>query len=185
VIETLSAPTRRLLALGLLLAALLLAEMLLLAPWRDWRQGLAGRIEVAELLLARTRAATRAAEAELADAGGAAVEPVADALLQAGEETLAAAQLQTLLRTAAAAEGIRLASLQVEPASAEAGARRIGLRVSFTARFAPMLRLMHRLESGLPVLRVNGFEIQATDSSEDPELSATLAVVALMRDGGL
>jgi hypothetical protein len=171
-ISELSAPVRKLLAVGLLLALLLAAEALLLSPWRDWRAGLDQRIATTALLLARTQAAA-AAPVEAPPA------PTAGLLLAAADDALAAAELQTLLGAAAAAEGVQLATLQVEPATALPGARRIALRVTLSAPFAPLLRLMNRLESGRPVVRLEAVEIQATSAGEDPELSASLSLAAL------
>lgn len=180
--SALSPASRKALALGLLLALLLLADTLVLAPWRDWQSAVQARTATTRTLLARTRAATHdamRADTETDRQPASAAGP--DALLAAGEETRAVAELQTLLRAAAMAEGITLASLQVDPTgAAEAGARRLGLRVSVETGFAPLLRLLHRLESGRPVLRVRGLELQVSGTGEDPTLAATLEVVALM-----
>jgi hypothetical protein len=168
----LAPPVRKALAVGLLLALLLAAEALVLAPWRDWRAGLDQRIASAGLLLARTRAA-------VALPAGTAPAAPDGLLLAAGDDALAAAELQTLLGAAAAGAGVTLASIQVEPATALPGARRIALRATLAAPFAPLLQLMHRLEAGRPLVRLEALEIQATGAGEDPDLSATLSLVAL------
>lgn len=179
-IGSLSPLTRRTLALGLLIAVLLLGEALLVSPLLDWRARVTARIAATELLLLRTRAAAVAAHAAADAARDDAPVLGADAFLTAGENSLAAAQLQTLLRAAAAAEAVTLASMQVEPAAAEQGARRVTIRANLDTEFAPLLRLMHRLESGRPVLRLRGLEVQTVGGGEDPRLSATLEVTALM-----
>lgn len=161
--------------MGLLLLGALLVEGAVLAPWLDWRAGIAARTATAEALLARTRAAIAMDQPAVPD-----TTSDTGVLLAAADESLAAAELQTLLRNAAAAEALTLASMQIEPARAEPGARRIGIRVGLAGGFAPLLRLMARLESGRPVLRIVGLEIQATGTGDDPALTATLEVAALM-----
>jgi hypothetical protein len=175
-IEALSRPVRRLLAAGLLAALLLAAEVLVLGPLRDWRAAAEARLAASTLLLARTRAALAAAEAAAPAPAAASTE----LLLQAADDTLAAALLQSLLRAAAEAEGISLATVQVEPAVPLEGVRRIALTVSFTAPFAPLLGMLHRLESGATLLRVQALELQASDTGADPALSATITVAALL-----
>lgn len=174
---TLPPVLRRALALALLGTCVLVAEMLLMAPLRTWQHETEARLAAARTLLARTRAVL-AAESDTAPPEATEAEAL---LLPAGDDVLAAASLQSLLRAAAAAEGIALASIQVEPASAVGGARRIALRATLNAGFAPLLRLAHRLESGAPLARIEALEVQATDTGADPQLNATLSVVALMR----
>jgi hypothetical protein len=178
-IQALSRPVRRLLAVGLLAAVLLAAEVLVLGPVRDWRAASEARLAGSILLLARTRAALAAVEAAPPAPPAAASDTL---LLQATDDTLAAALLQGLLRAAADAEGISLATVQIEPAVPAPGVRRIALTASFTAAFAPLLGLLHRLESGQPLVRVLALELQAADTGADPALAATITVAALLRE---
>jgi hypothetical protein len=175
VIARLSPTLRKALALGLLLLSVLVVEAAAVTPWLDWRAAIAARTASTEALLARTRAAIAtdlpAASDIAADTG---------LLLDAADESLAAAQLQTLLRAAASAETLTIASMQIEPARVEPGARRIFIRMGLSGGFAPLLRLMARLESGRPVLRIGGLEMQTTGTGGDPALTATLEVAALM-----
>jgi hypothetical protein len=178
---TLAAPFRRALALVLLLAVGLLAEAALVSPWLTWRADVAARTQAAAALLARTWAAERnaAAEAErLAQAR--AGQGLADAFLPAAADGLASAQLQTLLRDAAAAAGIALASLQAEPVVADAFGRRVALRVGLRAGFPALLQFLLLIEGARPVMRVRSLEVQVVGPGEDPELSVSLEVAALM-----
>ena len=178
-IAALSRPVRRGLALGLLAALLLAGEMLVLAPLRDWHATAEAERAQAALLLARTQAALARAR----DEAGAPAPPAPDALLlQASDDTLAASLLQGMLRAAADAEAISLATIQVEPPAALPGARSIALTVSLNARFAPLLALLHRLESGPLLVRVQALDVQATEAEADPMLSATLTLAALLRE---
>ncbi len=174
----LSPSLRKALAVALLVLGAVLVEAVVLAPWLDWRSTVAARTASAEALLQRLRITIAA---DLPAAPDAPTD--FGLLLDTTDESLAAAQLQTLLRAAASAEALSLASMQIEPARAEPGARRIVIRVGVSGGFAPLLRLMARLESGRPVLRIVGLEMQTTGTGEDPALTATLEVAALMPPG--
>jgi hypothetical protein len=159
-------PIQRGAALGLLVALLVAVEAVLVSPWLAWQADLAARGARAEALLARSRAALSA----LQDAPPAAVG--GGALLAATEEGLAAAELQTLLRAAASAEGLVPATVQVEPVTALPGFRRIAVRASLRGKFAPLMGLLARLERmQQPRLGIVTLEIQVVGTGEDPDLA--------------
>ncbi len=74
-------------------------------------------------------------------------------------DALAGAKLQELVNATVAAGGGALRSVQILPAKADGGFRRIGVRVQMTATIAQVLHVLHGLDAGSTLLFVDNLEV--------------------------
>jgi hypothetical protein len=150
----------RLLAMALNLVVAAVAWAAVVAPVLDWyserTQYLDERRAVARKLAeeADTLPALRA-EAARADAAG----PAPSALLEGDTDAIAGAALQLLVRQMAAGSGVSLNSVEVLPAEAIDGYRRIGLRVALAARWTELAQLLASIEQAAPRMLVDDLRI--------------------------
>jgi hypothetical protein len=82
--------------------------------------------------------------------------------IRADTEPLAAAAVQEHLKRAIGLHGGELRSVQSLPSLVEDDLTRIGLRVVMTGSFAPMIRILHELETGEPYLFAENLQIKST-----------------------
>ncbi len=162
-------PTAVLLAAGLLLGGGIHLEE------RRARLTLVER-QVAEL---ETRLARLDREPSSGAAG--ATEEVADILLRAESDTLAAAELQSRLTTMIAAAGGELQSVRILPAEDLAPFRLIRLETRFSGDHAALRELLLAVEREDPPLLADSFSVRARDGGE--KLVIELAVSAPARVG--
>jgi len=157
--EQLSLPVRRLLAVALLVAALGLLALMTVVPVSARIAGLREQIDTERILLGRFAAvaARQSQTAEYDRIGRAAVE--SGAYLRGESDALSAAALQTLLSELAAANGVRPSSTRALAARERHEVRLIGVRVQFNARVGQVQALLHRIESHRPLLFVEAMQI--------------------------
>lgn len=161
----LSPPVRRLLALGLLALAAVLGDALILGPWLDARAAYRQRIEDDRAFLARLDHAAARRRDEIAAVLALRDDPRLAALFLApGDDGVAAAALQTLVKTAADGAGTTVASAEVLPTVRRPGARVIAVAVELSAGLDRLTDLLRRLEAGRPLVRVRSLELRAADS---------------------
>jgi general secretion pathway protein M len=178
--------SRRVPALGLLLACVTLVWLGIVEPWRAANRTLNQRIEAAEHELVELRAVA-ALQPELARRLAALSKDAAEDDYLTGEtETIALADLQDQVRTKAQAQGGHTRSTSVvAPVDEAEGFRRIGVQVELEIGTAGLRELLYQLESGRPLLLVENLELlaqPAADASvEEPRLQASFDLVGYMR----
>jgi general secretion pathway protein M len=177
----------RLLALGLLLLVLVLLWEVIGSPLCDWyrsrSEALSGREALAErmeILAARLPALRRDSEA-----GG--IRPGAGALIDGSSDAIAGAALQGQVQQMASALGASLSSSETLPGSPAGGSggpggdyRRVGVRISVTAPFAVMVRLIAGIEQATPAMLVDDLQLHGSrlQLEGNTPLEATLTVLA-------
>jgi hypothetical protein len=189
----------RLLALGLLAAAVLIALMGVIWPMKSLERGLEEEVSHYRRMLAGHQAVMggrgEAARAQaLADP-----RAMAELLLSDASDAAATAALHERVRELIAATRATLISIQAltpsdlgaqapgRPVSAPTGPRRIGLRVQFAADLPGFQRVVHALESGRPAVLVSGMFVRARTaraSAQVNPLDVQMDLVAFRRDGG-
>ena len=87
--------------------------------------------------------------------------PTADALLGGDSEALAGAELQELIKQIVLASGGRPESSEVLSVSTTDPLERITVRVRFAASVPALQRVVHRIESGRPLLFVDSLDVRA------------------------
>ena len=186
-IERLQPSSRRTLAAGLLVAAVLVVGAVVYLPF--W---LVGREDAA---IARTAAQIREVGAQLPVrerllAEERLLQEATDldkVLLRAATPGVAAAQLQGQLTTLAAGTEVAVTSVQILEPAADPPFTRIGLRLSMNGDVAALRNFLYAVETRVPVLIVDSLGVIAPETLSDPttapQLSATLELHGWMRPG--
>ena len=185
----LSPPLRRFLAIALLFAAASLFWSVLISPVLDDYSEAQSTIERLAAALEKSRASERdvaGLEAELArlkerqkSVGG---------VLQDGNESIAAAQLQNRLKTVVDSVKGDLRSTQVLPSREEGNFRRITVRGQISLDLAALQRVVYELEAASPYLFLDNVEIRTRSAlrrrdrvKDDPLLDVRLDLSGYMR----
>lgn len=177
----------RLLAAALLLLVVVLGWELVGSPLRDWfdnrADALAGRQALAvrmQALAARLPALRRAAEAGAGRSGP-------GVLIEGSSDAIAGAALQGQVQQMASTLGASLSSSETL-AGAAAGApgsgyRRVSVRISVTAPFEVMVRLVAAIERASPVMLIDDFELHGSriQLTQNAPLEASLTVLSFRR----
>jgi hypothetical protein len=171
------------------LAALLVLALLVLAPsgWIAWSLSAASivgeTVRSQALILAELRQRLTA----LAEPGstGSLADP-ASLYLPGGTPAIAGAALQRIVANAVEAGGGRLTESEfapVEPAPGEPSdaSGRVNLRVSFDSEIVGLQRILFELETGVPILTLQGLIVQSpgevpTDAASSPPLRVEMLV---------
>lgn len=85
--------------------------------------------------------------------------------LRPGGSALSAAEVQESVRSIIEANGARLITMQVPPAKDEGRYRQINVNVQLTANIQALRRILHRLETGTPLLFVDNLMIRSQVAS--------------------
>jgi hypothetical protein len=181
---TASLPTGRsgtALAVGLLGGMLLSAWFAIGAPLLAWhadgaaelaeRRGLARRLEALADPLPAPQRAARAPGSDNA----------ASLLLEGGTDAVSGAALQGLVRDMATRAGATLSSVETLPATTVGSYHRIGLRLSLSATWPVLVRLLEAVEQARPRTVVDALEVQASQmltGAEEALLTAGFTVYA-------
>ena len=179
---SLSPSTRRLLAIALLCLVAVAAESFVVTPWLEQRSLNQQRIVDDTALLLRYERTLAQQRAQLAnlrrlgDEGG-----VPALFLAATTDAVAAAELQTLVRNAATELGASVTSTRVLPTNDGDRPRRVGVAVQLKTEYDPLIRLLHRLESGNPAVRLSAIEIQRTGDTAS-ELAVRMEAYGFLRE---
>jgi general secretion pathway protein M len=153
----------RLLAMALNLAIVAVVWTVVAAPLLDWYKDRAEYLDERHAV-ARKMAEEAAtlpalqAQAARADAAG----PAPSAVLEGDTDAIAGAALQLLVRQMAAGSGVTLNSVEVLPAEAVDGYRRIGLRVALAARWTELAHLLASIEEASPRMLVDDLRIHGS-----------------------
>jgi general secretion pathway protein M len=149
-------------ALLLLAAAFAAAYVWIVEPiataYADTQAAIADTSEMVERYdrLAASRASL---EAQLA-----AIEQKPDTAayyLDGATDALAAASLQARVTALVEGSGATLLSIQTLTTTEDRGLRRVAIRLQMTAEIAPLVRVLHGLETGIPLLFVDNLELQS------------------------
>jgi hypothetical protein len=108
------------------------------------------------------------------------------ALLPGDTDALAAAKLQEIVQSLAAAKGVTLASVEILPAAPISHYRRIALRLSLVSRFAVLVELLQSVAQATPHMLVDDLSLegaQLINQPVDTPLHAELTIFAF-RIGG-
>jgi general secretion pathway protein M len=149
-------------ALLLLAAALAAAYVWIVGPIAAAYADTAAAIADTRELLERydRLAASRASlEAQLA-----AIEQKPDTAayyLDGATDALAAASLQARVTALVEGSGATLLSIQTLTTTEDRGLRRVAIRLQMTSAIAPLVRVLHGLETGVPLLFVDNLEVQS------------------------
>jgi general secretion pathway protein M len=96
--------------------------------------------------------------------------------LSGATDALAAASLQARVTALVEGSGATLLSIQTLTSSEDRGLRRVAIRLQMTAEIAPLVRVLHGLESGIPLLFVDNLELQSQAAPAiDPDAAETSA----------
>ena len=178
----------RLLALGITLLVLGLAWFAAVAPLIDWyrdrSENLARRRTYAQHMadLAAQLPALRQRAASLGNSG-----PAASAVLRGASDAIAGAELQELVQAMASRENVTLTSTETLPVVAAGAYRRIGLRISLSAPYAVVVRLLQAIAEASPRMLVDDVELQGSlllNRPADAPVDAHLTVLAFRPAAG-
>jgi Tfp pilus assembly protein PilO len=150
----------QLLAMAVNLVVLAVVWTVIVAPLLDWYADRAQTLDERHAVARRIaeEAATLPAlqaQAPREDAAG----PAPNAMLEGDSDAIAGAALQLLVRQMAAGSGVSLNSVEVLPAEALDGYRRIGLRVALAGRWAELAHMMASIEQAAPRMLLDDVRI--------------------------
>jgi general secretion pathway protein M len=182
----------RLLALGLVLAALGGLYFLAVAPLLDLYADRQARLEDGRMLLPRLQAAAaalpelRARVAELRAAAR-----TRKVTLDGASDAIASANLQSRIEGFAASVGAAIGSTESLPPDTRDGYRRIGLRFALNGPYETLVQLLAKLEAATPPLVVDNLQVHGVlrrpglpmSAEGDPGLDAGLDVYGFRSDG--
>ena len=157
-----SPPVRRALAVALVVAAagIILAGIVL--PALDRYQVLESGIADSETALQRfSQVAARLPRLEAERAALKDALAAQDGFLKATSDTLTAVEMQARIKTVTDHAGGQLKSTQILPARDENGFRRVTARVEVMGSADALERVWYEMESGVPFLFIDSFDVQA------------------------
>ena len=159
---------RKLAAVALLAGAALAAWIVVAVPVAGHLERLAVRIESERAMLGRLAALSgQARDADKAERriDGLGIE---GAFLKGETEALQQAHLQALLKETAAMHQVRILSARALPVQARQELQLAGIGVSFNAPIDVAQSILHRLESQLPFMFVDGVDIEPVNAGATP-----------------
>lgn len=178
---------RRILALAIL--ALLLLVGASAVGWvmdeYDASQSSAQRLQ--EAIQRRHQAEAKLAELQAELAALKQHQASAVGFLQSSTESLAAAELQSRIKSSVEAAHGDLRSTQILPGHDEGGFRRVSIRGQIVVDMAAMQRLFYELEASTPFLFVDNVEVRARATSrqrvqgENPQLDVRFDLSGYLR----
>jgi general secretion pathway protein M len=182
--ESLSPPVRRLVALALLAAVILAVWGYVVAPvvagYREAAESIAqSRQQLAQYRRIAARAPQLQAELDRLRQG----ELSRVGLLEGDKDTLVVAELQNRIKTLAEASGGELRSLQALPVRDEEHLRQITVRAHLSFGEEGLLQVLHALESSRPYLFIDNVDVRSRTTRprrapNQPEAPAGIALEA-------
>lgn len=178
-------PVRRVAALGLLAAVLLLLHLAVVQPLvESWIHAGRDAAEARLRLDTLSALAGAAGDLEAALAKRRQLSAQGPAFYQAPSDTLVAVQVQDRLKAAVEQAGGRLTSVRVLPAGEEGAFRRIALRAQAEATLAALQRVLHQLEAARPYVVLDNLSVRvpgAAGAVADPVLAVQFDLMAYAR----
>ena len=172
-------PIRQLAAVALLIAAMAMLWFLGVAPLSAHFERLGEEIDNARSTLGRFAAVAALQDrlAETQQAGRAA--STSAAYLKGEGDQIKSANLQTLLSSIAAENGVRLSSTRALNPVERNELRLIGVRVQFTANIEQLREILYAAEAKQPFLFVDGLQVRTVSAmAHDAEHAGILEVRA-------
>jgi len=161
-----SLPTGRrgqILALALTLTVAASAWAGVVAPLLDWSAEQTQRLEQRRALAHRMTELAESLPALQAQAAGRdARGPPPSAVLAGDSDAVAGAALQLLVRQMATGAGTSLSSVEVLPAEAVGGYRRIGLHLTLSAPWPALVALLQSIELATPPMLVDDLRVHGS-----------------------
>jgi general secretion pathway protein M len=153
---------RRWLAVALLAASVAVIAAGIVLPTVETYAALESGIAESESALTRfEQVGARLPRLEAEQAGLKAALAAQDGFLKATSDPLIAAEMQERIKSVVDRAGGQLKSTQIVPAREENGFRRVAARVEVVGNAATLERMWYEMESGLPFLFVDDFDIAA------------------------
>jgi len=191
----------RLLALGLLAAALAASYLLVVVPLLSTYEDNVAAIERAETLLQRQQAlvALQPQLVERLEEERAQAEAVAG-YLEGPSDALAAAQLQDRVKEVVEASGGELRSTRILPAEtidSSPGTRRAALRVQMIVSIEGLAEILYELEAGQPYVLIDELSVRSQRErrrrrrsrdrayDEEPSLDVSLELSGFVREASV
>ena len=97
-------------------------------------------------------------------------------LLEGGSDSVAAAALQSTLKTMIEQEGAKLTSAQTLQPETQGKFRRVGLRVTFATGLQSLTTLLIGIETAHPILSVSNIDLRSSSNGDDPSLAVAMDV---------
>ena len=169
---------------GRVLALLLLIAVVgglwagIAVPLTDWYSDRSDTID-RQTILARRMAQIAGTLPDLRAQAAAIQSAVPVTVLDGGSDSVAGAALQQRLQQIGTSVGTALASTEVLPGEPAGAYRRIGVRLSVTAYWPVIVRLMAAVDANTPRLLINDLQIQSQRASlvdANPLLVVTMVV---------
>jgi general secretion pathway protein M len=178
----------RALAAGITLAGLALLWASVAAPLWAWHADRQERLEQQAVLLQRMQGLAAALPALRRDAEAARTAPGrAEAALEGASDAVAAATLQQKLDELATASGLRIGSAETLPAEPAGGWQAITVRVTVTASWPPLVRLLRAVAAAPTAMTVDNLQFRPPPrNSRDADwpIEAAFSVTAWRARGG-
>jgi general secretion pathway protein M len=164
-------PRGRALAAGVTLAGVALLWPALAAPLLDWHAGRQETLQRQAMLMARMEDLAAALPALRREAAAARAAPGrAAAALEGGSDAVAAAALEQSLDELAAGTGLRIGSAETLPAEPAGAWQAITIRVTVTASWPPLVRLLEAIAAAPTAMVVDNLQLRPPPrSSRDPD----------------
>jgi general secretion pathway protein M len=157
-----SQPLQRSLAVALLVAVIGVIVFDVMLPIIQSYRAIATEIAENQQALRRFKqVATRLPRLEAEQASLKRALSAQDGYLKATSDSLIAAEMQGLIKTIAERAGADLRSTQILPTREEKGFRRVTARVELIGNANNLERVWYEMESGLPFLFIDSFDIEA------------------------
>lgn len=176
----------QILATALTLTVLAAAWLGVGKPLLDWYQSGADTLAQREMLLHHMQALAQTLES--LEHRPAATRPEAMPLLPGTTDALAAAAMQSAVQGMATRAGVELASMETLPAESRGGYRRIGLRVSLTARWPVLVELLRTASQGEPRMLVDDVQLRVMptpgNAAAAMPVGASFTLLAFRAAGG-
>lgn len=176
----------RLMALGVTLLGVVVLWLGVVSPALGWYDARSEALTRRRALAARMAglAETLPALRKQAEAGAAAAPPIA--VLDGGTDAIAGATLQELVQAMARDAGASLNSLETLPAEQRAQYRRVALRISVSADWPVLVRLLAGIEQASPPMLIDDLQLRGQSlrlrmpggAAAASPVEATLTIVA-------
>jgi general secretion pathway protein M len=171
--RTLPKTARRLLAIGLAAVSLGLAAAIALVP--------IARTDAMRNEAAAIRDLVSRAERLRREAGANAVSPRRDLLVPGATDGIAGAELQRVVSELARASALNLRSTQIAPPKREADLTAVSVDASMQGNINGVRALLHALETGSPLLFVEGLSLRTVTERQAPHQPVSLDISLKVR----
>jgi hypothetical protein len=157
--DNLSRPVRRALALALLLAVLVIAVSSTILPFLATAADLSDRIEQAQELVARLTEANQTSDTDTTDWQGLATEATKRNFIPGDSPTIRMANVQSAVVKLLGEDSLKPRSIRNLPPRTRAGLKLLGVQVQISSTLAQVQSVLTRLDAQRPQLLVEDMQI--------------------------